>query len=116
MDFYVTTRVTEVAGVQAGRRRQPGDGADRGGGGDPGGTRSRCRPSTGPSDLVPHGDPARDSSGCAARAGPPRTGGRGRGDIRYWLAIDVPRDLSREQKQAVDEFDKASTAPIPMKS
>jgi molecular chaperone DnaJ len=36
--------------------------------------------------------------------GPPRPGGRGRGDIRYRIAIDVPRDLSREQQQAVDAF------------
>jgi molecular chaperone DnaJ len=34
--------------------------------------------------------------------GPPRLGGRGRGDIHYRLAIDVPRSLSREQREAVD--------------
>jgi molecular chaperone DnaJ len=38
--------------------------------------------------------------------GPPRTGGRGRGDIRYRFVIDVPRDLSREQKRAVEELAK----------
>jgi molecular chaperone DnaJ len=36
--------------------------------------------------------------------GPPRLGGRGRGDIHYRLAIDVPRSLSREQREAVDEL------------
>jgi molecular chaperone DnaJ len=36
--------------------------------------------------------------------GPPRLGGRGRGDIHYRLVIDVPRSLSREQRQAVDEL------------
>jgi len=38
--------------------------------------------------------------------GPPRLGGRGRGrgDIRYRLMIDVPSSLSREQEQAVDEL------------
>jgi molecular chaperone DnaJ len=36
--------------------------------------------------------------------GPPRLGGRGRGDIHYRLAIDVPRSLSREQRDAVDEL------------
>ena len=39
--------------------------------------------------------------------GPPRPGGRGRGDIRYRLAIDVPRDLNREQRQAVDALAEA---------
>ena len=39
--------------------------------------------------------------------GPPRRGGRGRGDIRYRIAIDVPRDLDREQQKAVDALAKA---------
>ena len=39
--------------------------------------------------------------------GPPRPDGRGRGDIRYRLEIDVPRDLTREQKEALDGFEKA---------
>jgi molecular chaperone DnaJ len=36
--------------------------------------------------------------------GPPRLGGRGRGDIHYRLVIDVPRSLSSEQREAVDEL------------
>jgi len=36
--------------------------------------------------------------------GPPRLGGRGRGDIHYRLVIDVPRSLSREQREVVDEL------------
>jgi molecular chaperone DnaJ len=36
--------------------------------------------------------------------GPPRLGGRGRGDIHYRLMIDVPRSLSREQREAVDDL------------
>ena len=36
--------------------------------------------------------------------GPPRLGGRGRGDIHYRLMIDVPRSLSREQREVVDEL------------
>jgi len=36
--------------------------------------------------------------------GPPRLGGRGRGDMHYRLLIDVPRSLSREQREAVDEL------------
>jgi len=36
--------------------------------------------------------------------GPPRLGGRGRGDIHYRLIIDVPRSLSREQREVVDEL------------
>jgi molecular chaperone DnaJ len=36
--------------------------------------------------------------------GPPRLGGRGRGDIHYRLTIDVPHSLSREQREVVDEL------------
>jgi len=36
--------------------------------------------------------------------GPPRLGGRGRGDIHYRLAIDVPSSLSSEQREVVDEL------------
>jgi molecular chaperone DnaJ len=36
--------------------------------------------------------------------GPQRLGGRGRGDIHYRLVIDVPRSLSREQREVVDEL------------
>ncbi|MDQ2940131.1 MAG: molecular chaperone DnaJ [Actinomycetota bacterium] len=45
--------------------------------------------------------------------GPPRPGGRGRGDIRYRLAIDVPRDLNREQQQAVDALEEAFNGQNP---
>jgi molecular chaperone DnaJ len=45
--------------------------------------------------------------------GPPRPGGRGRGDIRYRLVIDVPRDLSREQKRAVDGLAEAFNGSNP---
>jgi len=38
--------------------------------------------------------------------GPPRANGRGRGDIRYRLEIEIPRDLSREQKRALADFAK----------
>jgi molecular chaperone DnaJ len=36
--------------------------------------------------------------------GPAKLGGRGRGDIHYRLQIDVPRSLSREQREIVDEL------------
>jgi molecular chaperone DnaJ len=36
--------------------------------------------------------------------GPPKLGGRGRGDIHYKLTIDVPSSLNRKQKQAVDSL------------
>ncbi len=36
--------------------------------------------------------------------GPPRSGGRGRGDIHYRLEIDVPSELSPEGRKAVDEL------------
>jgi molecular chaperone DnaJ len=36
--------------------------------------------------------------------GPPRSGGASRGDIRYRMEIEVPRELSDEQERALDEF------------
>jgi molecular chaperone DnaJ len=36
--------------------------------------------------------------------GPPKLNGRGRGDIHYRLMVDVPRSLSREQREAVDDL------------
>jgi len=38
--------------------------------------------------------------------GPPVLGGGGRGDIHYRFTIDVPRELSPEQQQAVDSLSK----------
>jgi molecular chaperone DnaJ len=45
--------------------------------------------------------------------GPPRPGGRGRGDIRYRLSVEVPKDLSREQKKALDELAKSFNSRNP---
>jgi molecular chaperone DnaJ len=45
--------------------------------------------------------------------GPPRPGGRGRSDIRYRLEIDIPRDLSKEQKHAVDALADAFNGTDP---
>ncbi|MGI8631377.1 MAG: molecular chaperone DnaJ [Solirubrobacterales bacterium] len=36
--------------------------------------------------------------------GPPRPKGTGRGDIHYRLVIDVPRNLNRKQRKAVEEL------------
>ena len=36
--------------------------------------------------------------------GPPKLSARGRGDIHYRLAIDVPSSLSKEQQEVVDEL------------
>jgi molecular chaperone DnaJ len=38
--------------------------------------------------------------------GPPRLGGKGRGDIRYRFLIDVPSTLSPEQEEVVDRLSK----------
>jgi molecular chaperone DnaJ len=38
--------------------------------------------------------------------GPPRLGGKGRGDIHYRFVIDVPASLSPEQDEAVDRLSK----------
>jgi molecular chaperone DnaJ len=39
--------------------------------------------------------------------GPPKAGGRRRGDILYRLEIEIPRDLSREQRSALGDFAQA---------
>jgi molecular chaperone DnaJ len=39
--------------------------------------------------------------------GPPKPGGRGRGDILYRLEVEMPTDLSGDQRKALDEFAKA---------
>lgn len=39
--------------------------------------------------------------------GPPRPGERTRGDIHYRLEIEIPRDLSSEQKEALEGFAEA---------
>jgi molecular chaperone DnaJ len=36
--------------------------------------------------------------------GPPRLGGKGRGDIHYRFVLDVPASLSAEQSEAVDRL------------
>jgi len=36
--------------------------------------------------------------------GPPKPRGKGRGDIRYRLEIEIPQDLTEEQRKAVDEL------------
>ena len=38
--------------------------------------------------------------------GPPRLGGKGRGDIHYRLAVEVPKKLSKEQSEVVDELEQ----------
>ena len=38
--------------------------------------------------------------------GPPRLGGKGRGDIHYRFVIDVPSSLSAEQREAVERLSK----------
>jgi molecular chaperone DnaJ len=38
--------------------------------------------------------------------GPPRLGGKGRGDIHYRFVIDVPASLSPEQDEAVDRLSR----------
>jgi molecular chaperone DnaJ len=48
--------------------------------------------------------------------GPPAPDGRGRRDIYYRLEIDVPGELSREGKRAVDELAKALNGHNPRES
>ena len=39
--------------------------------------------------------------------GPPEPGGRGRRDIYYRLEIDIPKELSREGRRAIEELETA---------
>src|SRR3954464_942442 len=51
--------------------------------------------------------PPRTQHGTVQRLrgeGPPKLGGRGRGDMRYRLQIDVPSSLSKEQAEGVEEL------------
>lgn len=45
--------------------------------------------------------------------GAPGRGGKGRGDIRYRLEIDVPDELTEEQRKAVDELAEALNGADP---
>ncbi len=45
--------------------------------------------------------------------GAPRAKGRGRGDIRYRLEIDVPAELSEEQAEAVEKLAEALNGANP---
>jgi len=45
--------------------------------------------------------------------GPPKPRGRGRGDIRYRLEIDVPKELSDEQREAVEKLAEALNGSDP---
>jgi molecular chaperone DnaJ len=45
--------------------------------------------------------------------GPPRPKGKGRGDIRYRLEIDVPKELSEEQSEAVEKLAEAFNGADP---
>ncbi len=45
--------------------------------------------------------------------GPPKPRGKGRGDIRYRLEIEMPRELSEEQRKAVDELAEALNGDDP---
>jgi molecular chaperone DnaJ len=40
--------------------------------------------------------------------GPPRLGGKARGDIHYRFVIDVPSTLSPEQSAAIDKLSEAT--------
>jgi molecular chaperone DnaJ len=51
--------------------------------------------------------PAGTQNGTVQRLrgeGPPKLGGKGRGDIHYRLSIEVPKDLSDEQQAALDDL------------
>ena len=45
--------------------------------------------------------------------GPPRTSSRTRGDIRYRLEIVVPKDLTADQRHAVDQLAEAMNGEDP---
>ena len=45
--------------------------------------------------------------------GPPKSRGKGRGDIRYRLEIELPKELSDEQKEAVEKLAEALNGADP---
>ena len=45
--------------------------------------------------------------------GPPRPKGKGRGDIHYRLEIDVPKELTEEQREAVEKLAEALNGQNP---
>ncbi len=45
--------------------------------------------------------------------GPPKTRGKGRGDVRYRLEIEMPQELTEEQEKAVDELAEALNGDDP---
>lgn len=45
--------------------------------------------------------------------GPPKTGGKGRGDIRYRLNVVIPKDLTDDQRRAVDQLAEAMNGEDP---
>ena len=45
--------------------------------------------------------------------GPPKLGGKGRGDIHYRFVIEVPSSLSSEQEAALDELEKTFNGADP---
>jgi molecular chaperone DnaJ len=45
--------------------------------------------------------------------GPPRPRGKGRGDIRYRLEIEVPQELTEDQEKAVEELAEALNGADP---
>jgi molecular chaperone DnaJ len=48
--------------------------------------------------------------------GAPRPNGRGRGDIRYRVSLEVPRNLSREEREAVEKLASAPNGRNPRES
>jgi molecular chaperone DnaJ len=45
--------------------------------------------------------------------GPPKPRGKGRGDIRYRLEIDVPKELNEEQEKAAEALAEALNGANP---
>ena len=52
-------------------------------------------------------DPARHRAAAARRGAAEGRAARGRGDILYRLEIEVPKELTRDQQQALGEFANA---------
>ena len=48
--------------------------------------------------------------------GPPRPKGKGRGDIYYRIRIDVPKELTDEQREAVEKLAEALNGQNPRAS
>ena len=68
---------------------------------------SRCQRSRAPSGSGSRPEPSTGRVHRLRGEGPPLTKGNGRGDIRYRLEIEIPKELDGKQRKALDELSRS---------